>query len=146
MKTNEEILAENAMLRLQIETLYNGSTYVDPENNVPADIENQFLRNIVNFEQAMSKSAPVPLRQRLGLVNIPQVSELKSMTETAFYLDQLVEAMDQCDIDFLYEDRHDKREVYRYLVEFLLDEIVDDVRIAGFRTVFFFDEDWEENR
>jgi hypothetical protein len=139
MKTKDEINAENAMMRLQLETLYNGKAYRSEESSIPPEIENIFLKNVINFEKQYQQAPRIQFRERLDGLYLPPENSLTE-GEIEFYLEQAIRQFDRHNIDFLYEEHQDRRVVYKYLVEHLLDEEFDDIKVEGMRQVIFFEE------
>lgn len=140
MKTEDEIHAENAMMRLQIEMLYNGNAYMPPESNVPPRLENLFLKNVINFEQQYQSSGKVTVYERIGE---PSFNDYRSLTldEASRSLENLLYQMEEKGLVLLYDDSHDDLEVYRYLTEEIFETEIDSIRIDGMMTVFFYEDE-----
>ena len=148
MKTEDEIHAENAMMRLQMEMLYNGNTYMPRERKVSPRLENLFLKHVINFEQQYQNNGKVTVYERIGE---PAFNDYRSLTleEASRSLENLLYQMEENGVVLLYDDSHDELEVYRYLTEELFETEIDNIRIKGTMIVFFYEnedrlsDDWE---
>lgn len=134
----EELEAENAILRLQLETLYNGSSYSADAIELDPEIENTFLKNVIAFEQQVSQCRRISLAEKLGNPSWPALSALKP-DEVSRALEDAVKCMAEKGIDFLYDEFADPSLVYFYLCHDVLAFKVDDMDIPGMRTVFFYE-------
>lgn len=101
--------------------------------------EGEWLDYITEFEQQFENASRISVRERIGNPAIRAVVEIPE-SELETELDALLELLSQNNIviDFLHDI--DDRTAYRFIVEELLDETTDDIRIPGMVSHFIYEE------
>lgn len=137
MKSEDEIKAENNLLKLKLELEHDmqmmDTSGLDPE------IENKFLSNIYNFEKLHKEAKQITIYDFLGRPAFKYYNELNKK-EISTELDRLVKVMyeNQICLDFCcdYEDET----IYKFITEELFLEKTDDVRTEGMFLHFIYEE------
>ena len=113
------------------------------DSDLPAHIQGEVLDNVAEFERQWENAQMIPLRQYLGNPKPPPVAAL-SPKEITHALDQILELMakHQVQIDFLTDVA--EAEKYRFVVEELLDEKMNNIRIRGMSMNFIYEEFYSE--
>jgi hypothetical protein len=143
MKKNEEgstedLGLENEILKLKLTAQFGGKFGGSPD--CPPEVENQFLKNILEWEEAYSKAKPIKLIKKLGDPYFPPLAQLEESRRAEFVQD-LLELLAKHDIvvDFIHGPYPDE-EVYRFITEELMHHEVDDMQIPGFTMHFIYEE------
>lgn len=138
MRKSELLIAENAMMKLQIETLYGGTSHQPSDQVINPALENIFLKNVLEFEKKMSAVKRIKLFDFIGAPTFKK-GELINEKEKEAELDLLLERMQEHNVCYLFEDHHPLNEVYFFLTEILFQIEIDDLRMDGMTTVFCFE-------
>lgn len=140
----DDIRAENAMLRLQLETLYQGSYYSKGSQEFDPETENMFLKNVIEFERQYACCRKITLAEKLGHPAWPTLGSA-GFSKASVLLEQAVQFMSERGVDYLYGQDEDPVLVYLYLLNNLLSSEIDDVSNPDMRIVFFYEDDEEES-
>lgn len=113
LSLSEEEKIEQENLLLQSEIILRGGIIGD-SNNIPSEIENQFLKNILAFENAEMK----PLDEITGIKrdDYPVSNELTD-NEIDQKLDQIIDVLNKNGIELGLVSDVPNKIVYKYLVE-----------------------------
>ena len=116
-----------------------GAAFGDDEAALPVDVESEWLDYVEEFERQFEDAGRVTVREYLGypiVVSLPSILPENLELE----LEHLIEFMylHGVAVHFLSNVAHD--EAYRFIVEELFDEEIDDVRIPGMTTNFIYEE------
>jgi hypothetical protein len=137
---NEEIKDENLFLKMKL-IAEHGAHFSEPEDGskVSPEIENQFLKNIEEFEKQFHSGKRVAISQKLNnpvfekedLIPDDRITEtldntMNLLNDNGISLDAICEVTD--------------RELYRFITEELIHEEVDDVNIPGMMICFIYEE------
>ncbi len=137
----EELRDENAFLKMKL-MLEHGATLSDngsPE--LPADIENIFLQNVIAFEKQWQETKQIKIYDKIG-----RPTQFRSHTEIndndiERSWDELREYMNLYGVDLdACSPNVSKRELYRFAIEELFEHETDDISLPGWITHFIYDE------
>jgi hypothetical protein len=112
------------------------------EDLSPQD-ESEWLDYITEFERQFENATEITVRERIGNPGIRPLSDI-SDAELEAELDRLLELLYENNIVVDFINEVDDREVYRFIIEELLDEIMDDIRIPEMYNHFTY-EDFHPN-
>ncbi len=140
MRKSEQLIAENAMMKLQIETLYGGTSHQPSDQVINPALENIFLKNVLEFEKKMSAIKRIKVYDFIGSPTVKK-AELMGEKEMEVELDRLLELMQEHNVCYLFEDHHPLNDIYFFLTEILFKIEIDDIRMDGMTTVFCFESD-----
>jgi hypothetical protein len=112
------------------------------EDLSPQD-ESEWLDYITEFERQFENAAEITVRERIGNPAVRPVSDI-SDAELEAELDRLLELLYEHNIVVDFINEVDDREVYRFIIEELLDEMMDDIRIPEMYSHFTY-EDFHPN-
>jgi len=132
----QRILNEKKKKELEEEL---GARFYEGDAEFPAKIEAIWLEQLETFERQMENARRVPIRQFIGNPTFQQpgaVSNDDLATELERALDLLADNNIAIDVLAGVEDA----ELYRFIVEELLDEEIEDVRVEGWVTHFIYEE------
>lgn len=134
----EDLLrAENAVLKLKLETEHHmqGSK----TENLPPEVENEWLKHIYEFEQQFRRNKQMPLYDFIGRPRFDTVDRL-SPVEIPGELARLQCILGENGIELDTLCEYDDDVIYRFITEELFQHTVDDIRIPGMTTHFIYEE------
>lgn len=133
----ENLRIENEILKMKINAEFGGIS--GGTDNIPPELENQFLKNVIEFEKQWSDSKSVKLRELVCNPNFPKESDLNDEALAGEFerLKQLLTSKN-IEIDFIRE--RDDRFKYRFIVEELFDHETDDMMVPGMIKHFTYEE------
>jgi hypothetical protein len=113
--------------------------YPDNQNDLPPELENEFLKNIEEFENACMNSKQIPVYDFIGK---PEFRKQDSIPDDEIHdaLDSIIELLNDNQIDLSTICKVDDRELYRFITEELFLEDIDDMRIEGMICCFLYEE------
>ncbi|CAN5615129.1 hypothetical protein BH10BAC2_BH10BAC2_06270 [soil metagenome] len=142
MGEEEKLKAENDFLKMKM-MLERGTEFEKTEegNELPADIENQFLRNIMEFEKQFDQHKVTTVYDKIGnptqfkaVDKIPDAEIEDAWIELHNYmLEHGVELT-------ATSPKVTARELYRFTLEELFDHQTDDIEMPGMISGFIYDE------
>jgi hypothetical protein len=108
-------------------------------SSLPPEIENQFLDNVISFENAFKKNEQIKIFEILGCPNFPKYGELlpNEVEEKVLALEQLLHK-NGIQVDFLYEYKNEVELFYKLVTEKLFDYEI--MNLKGFFTNFIYEE------
>jgi len=137
----EKIKAENDFLKMKI-MLQHGGQFGGTENSdLPPEIENQFLNNIMAFEQQYERHKTIKIFEKIGKPDhfkpVGQIDDSgieEAWRELRQYMNEHGVDLDACSPNI------SPRELYRFATEELFDHETDDIDLPGWSTNFIYDE------
>jgi len=142
---NEENLrTENEFLKLKLMLEHGGQfgeLEEDSNTDLPPEIENQFLNNVLAFEKQFSEHKVIKVYDKIGRPqHFRPVGEIAD-GEIAEAWDHLSDYLNDRGIDVsVCSPNISIRELYRFVTEELFDHETDDMSLAGWTTNFIYDE------
>src|SRR5688500_7625534 len=105
-----------------------GGVFLAGDLPLPADIESEFLQRIEEFELKWAEHDVTTVRDFIG---DPPVNLPSEITRAALdiELEHLLSTLENNDIMVDFVERPSNDEVYRFIVEELLDHEIDDIRV-----------------
>ncbi|MDQ6889643.1 MAG: hypothetical protein M3Z56_05155 [Bacteroidota bacterium] len=114
----ENLRLENDFLKMKM--MAESGALFGGEGDLPADIENQFLKNIIEFEQANSNSNPQKIYELIGK---PEFADEENLSESEFIMEferlQNLLKNNSIHVDFIKE--RDDRFKYKFITTELFD-------------------------
>src|SRR5690349_7475369 len=138
----EQLRNENDFLKMKL-MLERGATFGtgDDENEIPPEIENKFLSNIIDFEKQFDEGRRITVYEKLGkpekfkpVKDIPSAQFGKAWKDLSVYLEKNGIGLDACSPNVT------DQELYRFVIEELFNHEIDDINIPGMMTCFIYDE------
>jgi hypothetical protein len=133
---------ENQFLKLKLMAEHGGQFYsVDEDNQIPTEIENQFLSNVIEFERQFSSGRTITVFEKLGSPqHFKNASEIPD-GEIEQAWENLSEHMGEHGVELsACSPRITARELYRFTTEELFKHETDDIKVPGMMTCFIYDE------
>jgi hypothetical protein len=130
--------ALNERKRQELTEKYGAKFSPETHPKLTPELEAQWLDNIEEFERQFENAQQVPVRDIIGSPSFKPLADISPgdlEAELDLALDQLAEH--GIVVDFLYDV--DPAEAYRFIVEELLDEEVEDICIPGMACHFIYE-------
>mgnify|MGYP006170739281 CR=1 FL=1 len=110
----EKLRMENELLKLKMQAELGEQFH--QENDIPADMENMFLKNMLAFHQSIENTVTIKVFEKLGKPAIKKAADLndEQLTEALKDLEALL-AANQMEVDYL--STYDDRTKYIFLTE-----------------------------
>lgn len=139
----EELKAENAFLQMKL-MLENGITFHEESeglDEIPPEIENQFLKNIIAFNEFSQNPSQTTVFKKIGSPEHFKPSNEIADTEIEKAWEELSELLNEHGIGLdAVSPRITVRELYRFTLEELFEHEMDDIALPGWSTNFIYDE------
>ncbi len=136
-KTAEELSTENELLKLKMMAEFGGD-FMGGED-LPPDIENQFLKQVMSFHKLHDSSKTTTVYKYIGEPEYNHVNDL-SDKEVVKELKALLKLMDKKGVALSALPETPKREVYRFITEELFKHEIEDVKVRGWVNQFVYEE------
>ena len=138
----ENLALDNEILRLKLSAQFGDAFQMGVEKNLPPEIENQFLKNIIEFEENFRNSAgkTVTIYDRIGKPSYTPFEALdkSALAEEIARLTSLLHAKN-IKLDFLHGP-YLNEVVYRFITEEFFQYQMDDVFMPGMICNFIYEE------
>ena len=122
----------NNQKRKEITEKY-GAKFISTGNNeLPPDIEEQWLNNIEEFEKQYQNSEQIKLLRFIGSPIIRNITDL-SVKEIENEYNRIITILEENSIHIDYPIGINISEKYRFITEEILTEKIDNIRIQSFR-------------
>lgn len=136
-KSPEEIATENELLKLKMMAEFGGNfTSID---EVPPEIEQQFLKQIISFHKKHEQSKMITVYNYIGRPAYNHANDLNDK-EVIRDLNKLLKLMSRKGVMLSVLSETPKREVYRFVTEELFKIEVEDIKLKGWVNQFIYEE------
>lgn len=132
----ENLRMENELLKLKLQAQF-GAKLGEGEN-LPPDIENEFLKNVYAFEQNLGDYKPIKVVELLGSPDFKKAADLDDELVKKEY-DRLIELMESKSIAVDFIRPRNERFMYQFITEELFDHETDN-SMPGMTTHFIYEE------
>jgi hypothetical protein len=133
----ENLRMENQLLELKLQAEFGARTFLG--DNLPAEVENEFLKNVLEFETSFSQSEEARIRDILGNPCMKPETELDDM-QVEFFLNEVTEMMLTKNIAVDFGGEYDNRTKYKFITEELFEESIFQSGIPGMIMHFIYEE------
>ena len=134
---NENLHIENEILKLKMQAESNA--FIVTDEDLPPDIEHQFLQNVQQWEAAYKDVKQIKV---YDLIKRPEFLPEATLDEkeVARELERLTEIMNQNNICLHVQGKYDPRVIYRFITEELFEYETDDFQLPGMTQNFTYEE------
>ncbi len=136
----QNLRIENELLKIKLKAQFGEAFQMGMGEDIPPEIENQFLKNVLAFEEAHINTEYTTVYERIGKPAYKPASELtkEEMKEACAALLALMEeqhiALDFCD------GPYDDETVYRFITEEFFEHEVEKNPVDGMSSCFIYEE------
>lgn len=141
LNEEEKLKTENDFLKMKLMLEQGGHFGGDGETKLPAEIENEFLKNVMAFEKQFDERKRIKLFDKIGRPGqfkpVNEISESdidKAWKDLDDYLSERGINLDVCSPNI------SNRELYRFTTEELFEHEMDDMNLPGWSSNFIYDE------
>ncbi len=140
LSNEERIRAENSILKMKL-MLENGARFSEQKEPIPAEIEHEFLKQVIAFEKQLEDYKMVRVFDKIGRPDrFKPVAEISdngfdmAWQELDEYMRDRGVCLDACSPNV------NTRELYRFAVEELFEKEIEDFSLPGMTYCFIYDE------
>ena len=142
----ENLNIENELLRIKLQAQYGGAFQTGTSANLPPEIENQFLKNIIAYEEAAENTETTTVYEKLGKPGY-QFADKLSAAEISVGLNRITAIMETHNIGLDFCDGPYTDEVmYRFITEELFAHQIDMIPMPGMKWNFIYEEFHPNNK
>ena len=136
-KSTEELGTENELMKLKMMAEFGGN-FVGSDD-IPPDVENQFLKQIINFHKKHESSGLTTVYKYIGEPEYNHVNDMgdKEITKE---LRRLTKLMDKNGVSLSVLAETPKRDIYRFITEELFKHEIENVKVKGWVNQFVYEE------
>ncbi|MCB0126194.1 MAG: hypothetical protein KDE58_28245 [Caldilineaceae bacterium] len=116
-----------------------GAAFGEADPSLPVDVEAEWLDYVEEFERQFEDAARITVREYLGYPIVVSLATIAPQHLEA-ELNQLLEFMYLHGVAVHFLSDVEDHEAYRFIVEELFEEEIDDIRIPGMMTNFIYEE------
>jgi len=140
----ENLRIENELLKIKLKAQFGEAFQMGMGEEIPPEIENQFLKNVLAFEQAHTNTEYTTVYERIGKPAYRPANELtKEEMEAASQLLLTLMEEQQINLDFC-DGPYDDEIVYRFITEEFFKQEVEKAPVDGMNSCFIY-EDFHPN-
>jgi len=133
----ENLRIENELLRLKLQAELGGQSH--SSGNLPPEIENEFLKNILAFEHNYANSKRAIIYDLLGNPEFKKTGDLDDKA-IELALEEVTNLLAKKNIVVHFDEECDSRTRYHFITEELFEQQTDDFMIPGMTTNFDYEE------
>jgi hypothetical protein len=137
---NENLRIENELLRMQLQAQYGDAFYMEANAGLPPEVENQFLKNILAFEESKVQSTTTTVYEKIGRPSYQPVDEL-SPEQISEELSRIMAVMEshQIGLDFC-DGPYPDETIYQFITEELFGHEIESMPLFGSNWNFIYEE------
>lgn len=139
----ETLRMENQLLELKLKAEFGANTYLG--GDIPVEVENAFLKNVLEFENSYAQSRESKIHDILGNPVFRPESELDDM-DVESHLKELNNSLLAHNIAVDFGGSYDNRTKYKFITEELFEESIFHTGITGMMMHFIYEEFHPDHR
>jgi hypothetical protein len=133
----ENLRIENEILHLKLKAQLGGELVGNL--SLPPELENKFIKNILDLEHAFEHTRQVGIFDLLGQPSVRRAEELDDQ-QIELALTEVCELMASKNIELDFAGEYNARLKYAFITDELFERETDDIDIPGFVTHFIYEE------
>ncbi len=144
--TTENLRIENELLRLKLKAQYGDAFHMETNDSLPPEVENQFLRNIIAFEETNQDPETTTVYELLGKPSYRSAGELTA-AEISGELNRVIALLEENNMNLGFcNGPYPDEEIYRFITEELFAHVTSMVPIEGMSLNFIYEEFHPNNK
>lgn len=133
----ENLRMENEILRLKLKAELGAESH--SLDNVPTEIENEFLKHILAFEHASAGGMQIKVYDWLEKPDFKLADELNNV-QIEKALEEIIGLLTKKQIAIDFCGKYDSRIKYQFITQELFEQQIDEISIPGMFTHFIYEE------
>jgi hypothetical protein len=137
---SDELSIENEILKMKLQLKFGDKMFMGGFADLPPEIENQFLKNILAFEEGYENKKTITVFNKLNKPNFTKIDDLGAH-EQKIELDRLLELLEKHNLRLnITQGPYPDDIIYRFITEELFEQEVDEENIDGMTQNFIYEE------
>ncbi|MFA9391376.1 MAG: hypothetical protein ACERKD_16325 [Prolixibacteraceae bacterium] len=128
---------DNGLKKKELEDKY--GAFFSQDNNLPPEVESQWLSSVEMFEEQFEKAERIQLYEYIGKPEYKLLADLKA-DELSVELVHLFQLLNDADISLDTLCEVDDSELYRFITEELFQHEMDHIKVPGMTSCFIYEE------
>jgi len=133
----ENLRIENELMKLKLKAELGADSYSAAD--IEPGLENEFLKNVMAFEQNFATAKPVKVYVVAGEPEFKKAADLDD-DELATELDRITDILSEKNIEVYFGDGYDNRIMYQFITEELFEHETTFMPMPGMTTCFDYEE------
>ncbi len=139
----ENLRMENELLKLKMQAELGAQSY--STSDIDPEIENEFLKNVMAFEQNYANAKPVKIGDLAGNPEVKKAADLAD-DEIETELEKITALLSEKNIEVYFGEGYDSRIKYQFITEELFDHETTFMPMPGMTTCFDYEEFHPNNK
>lgn len=139
LSRTEDLHMENQLMKLQIEDILGGKIMGGNELQLPAEIENLFLKNIIEFEKQSKNTERIEIQNLLGKHHFKPIEELNPK-QLKSALNKAIQLLNKKNIQIDFLAQYSDETKYKFITEELIHEEAQMMNMPGMVMHFIYEE------
>ena len=136
----DKLSIENEIMKIKLQMQFGDDFFMKSSGDLPPEIENQFLKQVMAFEANQGDGEEITLFERMGKPVFKNVKDMKS-AEISMELERLNDLMESKGVMLnICDGPYDDAVIYQFITEELFLENVDKEQVEGMTTNFIYEE------
>jgi len=136
----ENMRIENNFLKLKLKAQYGDAFFMDSNADLPPEIENQFLKNMMAFEEAHANAEYTTVYEKIGRPAYKPAAEL-AKDEITSELQRITGIMEEHQISLdMCDGPHEDEVIYKFITEELFGHEIEKTPVFGMGWNFIYEE------
>jgi len=136
----ENMRIENNFLKLKLKAQYGDAFFMDSNADLPPEIENQFLKNMMAFEEAHANAEYTTVYEKIGRPAYKPAAEL-AKDEITSELQRITGIMEEHQISLdMCDGPHEVEVIYKFITEELFGHEIEKTPVFGMGWNFIYEE------
>jgi hypothetical protein len=138
--TAENFRIENEILKIKLKAQYGDAFHMESNADMPPEVENQFLKNIIAFEENNEKAEYTTIYEKIGRPKYKAAGEL-SKVEISAALNNLTAIMEANGVGLdICDGPYDDAVIYKFITEELFPHEIEKEPVFGSSWNFIYEE------
>ena len=136
MKKDQQLKLENELLKIRL--LAETGAVVHIDSDASPEMEHAFLQMVLSIESSYPLKKTT-VHSFIGKPELPAIDQFITEQDCAVEVEKLLQVLDMNSIDVVFREDLSWREMLRFLVQDLMPEPIDDIRMPQLRALFFYE-------
>jgi len=136
MKKDQQLKLENELLKIRL--LAETGAVVHIDSDASPEMEHAFLQMVLSIE-SQNPLKKTTVHNFIGEPLLPVLEHLETEQDCAIEVEKLLQVLDLNSIDVVFPEYLSWKEMLRFLVQDLMPEQIDEIRIPQLRALFFYE-------